>query len=333
MTDIKAAVIGVGAMGKNHARVYSELDGVELVGVCDADKGIAQRVSERYRCECFGSYKDLISKLDVDVASIVVPTNLHSAVAIDCVMEKINVLIEKPIADTVKNGLNIINAAKSMNVKLTVGHIERFNPAVIELKRRIDAGDLGKIYKVSAQRVGPFPERIRDVGVVIDLATHDIDVMRYLLGSDITRVYGESSRSIHTTHEDLMNAVLKFANDAIGILDVNWLTPEKIRELAVIGEKGMFVAKYLSQELFFHQSIDAKLNNYDYSDILMGVAGGDVVDIRIKKAEPLKAELASFVKCVRDGSEPVVSGEDGLHALRIACALMESSSENTVVCI
>jgi predicted dehydrogenase len=243
----------------------------------------------------------------------------------------VNTLVEKPIADTIENAEKIIDAVRKSKIKFTVGHVERFNPAVIELKKRLNGNELGRVFKVSAHRVGPFPKRIQDVGVVVDLATHDIDVMRYLLESEVKRVYAEAERRIHTTHEDLLNAVLKFNNNVIGILDVNWLTPEKIRELSIVGERGMFVVKYLTQELFFYENIDAKSSEYAYSDILMGVTEGNVLDIRVQKMEPLRAELESFIGCVRKDKNPVVSAQDGLMALKIAYALIDSSKQERVV--
>ncbi|MFH1835383.1 MAG: Gfo/Idh/MocA family oxidoreductase [Methanobacteriota archaeon] len=331
MKTISTAVIGVGAMGKNHARVYSELENVELVAVSDTDRSNSKKVAEKYKCSYYSDHNKMLKKEDVDAVSIVVPTNLHTKVGMDCIKNNVNLLIEKPIADNVENGRKMIDAAKKERLVLTVGHVERFNPAVIELKKRLLCGELGRIFKVSVHRVGPFPKRIRDVGVVIDLATHDLDIMRYLVSSEVTRVYAESERKIHTTHEDLLDAVIKFENNVVGILDINWLTPEKIRELSIVGEKGMFVVKYLSQELFFYENAEAKIRDYDYSDILMGVTEGNVLDIRIKKTEPLKAELSSFVDCVRGGGDPLVSGEDALSALRLALCLIESSMENKVV--
>ncbi|MFH1789419.1 MAG: Gfo/Idh/MocA family oxidoreductase [Candidatus Altiarchaeota archaeon] len=331
MKTIRAAVVGVGAMGKNHARVYAELEGVELAAVADIDEERAKRISDKYRCRHYADYRKMLSGEDLDVVSVVVPTNSHTRIALECIGRGVNVLVEKPIADTVENAEKMISAARKNKVKLSVGHVERFNPAVVELKRRLDAGELGRIFKVACVRVGPFPERIRDVGVVVDLATHELDIMRYLVGAEFKRVYAESERRIHTTHEDLLNAVLKFENDVVGTLDVNWLTPEKIRELSVVGEEGMFVLKYLTQDLFFYEKVEGRLEGYDYSDILMGVAGGNVVDLRISKTEPLKSELSSFIDCVRDDERPRVSGEDGLEALKVAYALIDSSKRNKVI--
>ena len=209
MKNISAAVIGVGATGKNHARVYSELGGVELVSVSDVNRANAKKIAEKYKCAHYSDHKEMLKEEDIDVVSVVVPTNHHTKVSLDCIERGVNTLVEKPIADTIENAEKIIDAVRKSKIKFTVGHVERFNPAVIELKKRLNGNELGRVFKVSAHRVGPFPKRIQDVGVVVDLATHDIDVMRYLLESEVKRVYAEAERRIHTTHEDLLNAVLK----------------------------------------------------------------------------------------------------------------------------
>jgi len=331
LKKLSAAVVGVGSMGRNHARNFSEMEGVELAAVCDSSKKAASAAAERFRCGQYASHEKLIKDFDLDVASIVVPTQYHMKVALDFMKAGVNVLVEKPITRTVAEGEKLVAAAKEHGVKLMVGHIERFNPAVAELKKRLDRGDIGKIFEIRAHRIGPFPARIRDVGVVIDLASHDIDLMRYLTGSKVKRVYAETERRIHTSHEDLLSGLLKFESNAVGVLNVNWLTPEKIREINVTGEKGMFVAKHLTQELFFHENVEARREEYSYSDILMGVGEGDVTSVRISRREPLRTELEAFCECVRKNSEPPVSGEDGIAALKIATLLIDSAKKSQVI--
>jgi predicted dehydrogenase len=331
MNKLKAAVIGVGSMGRNHARIYAELSGVELVAVADAEFENAKKVAEQLRCKAYKDYIEMLNVEKIDIVSIAVPTKYHRDVALECIKRKIPLLVEKPIADTEEHAKEIIAKAKDTGVKLTVGHIERFNPAVIELKRRLDAGELGRVFEIKTVRVGPFPNRIRDVGVVIDLAVHDIDIMRYLSGSEVKRLYAETEQKIHTTHEDLLSGLMKFQNDSTGVLSVNWLTPEKIREISILGEKGMFVVKYLTQELCFFENVEARNGKYSYSDMLMGVAEGNVVNIRIPKKEPLMAELESWVACVRENKEPIVSGTDGLKALTLAHKMIESSAKGQVI--
>ncbi|MFH1055754.1 MAG: Gfo/Idh/MocA family oxidoreductase [Candidatus Altiarchaeota archaeon] len=331
MESLKAAVIGVGAMGVNHARIYSQMQDVQLVGVCDIDKKLASNTAEKFKCTPYSDYDQLLSKEKPDLVSVAVPTQSHAKVALACIEEGTSILLEKPIADTLENAKKIEESAKEAGVKLMVGHIERFNPAVVELKNRIEKKQLGRIFSMHATRIGPFPHRIRDVGVVIDLAVHDIDVMRYVTGSEVKRVYAETEKRIHTKCEDMLSGLLKFGNGVVGVLDVNWLTPEKIRELTVTGEKGMFQVKYITQELTFFENRQANGTDYNYQNILMGVTEGDVTHIRIEKKEPLKAELDSFVQSVRKNTPTTVTGLDGLKSLEVALAISESATNNRVI--
>jgi predicted dehydrogenase len=240
------------------------------------------------------------------------------------------VLVEKPFASTVAEGVDLIERARRANRSLTVGHIERFNPAIVELKRRLDAGELGRIFQIHATRVGPFPARIRDVGVVIDLATHDLDLMRYLLNQEAVRVYAETDRNIHTAHEDILSGVIKFSGGAVGVLDINWLTPTKRRTLTVTGEKGMFLANYLTQDLTFFEN-RAYPVEWQQLSALTGVAEGASIRFALRKEEPLRAELAAFVESVRHGTPVAVSGAEGLEALRLAQAVVEAGRSTRVM--
>lgn len=325
---LNAAVIGIGAMGKNHARIYSEMTGVKLVAVSDLDEKIGQKVASKNNCKYYQDYREMIAKEKIDLASVVVPTKNHHEVAMACLNKKISCLVEKPIASSVKEGEDIIACAKHNGVKLMIGHIERFNPAIIELKKRMN--DLGKVFKIDINRVGPFPSRIRDVGIVIDLATHDIDIMRYVTGSEVCRLYAETEQKIHTSNEDLLSGLMKFKNGAVCNFNINWLTPTKIRKLYLTGEKGMFVANYLQQDLYFYENQEIK-NNLNYADIMRGVSEGKMIKFFINKKEPLQAELEHFVDCVQNNKEPLISGEDGLKALSLAEKLIESANANKVI--
>lgn len=327
---LNAAVIGIGAMGKNHARLYDELDNIKLVAVADPNEKDGKNIAEKYNCKWYAEYKEMIKKEKIDIVSIVVPTQHHALVAIDCLNKKIHCLVEKPIASSVEEGKKVIAAAEKNKAKLMIGHIERFNPAVIELKKRLDNDELGRIFKIDVNRVGPFPARIRDVGVVIDLATHDIDIMRYLTGSEVARLYAETEMKIHTSNEDLLSGLLKFKNGAICNFNINWLTPTKIRKLYVTGEKGMFVVNYLNQDLYFYENEEIR-NNLNYADIMRGVSEGKMIKFFVNKKEPLKAEIEHFVDCVKNGKEPLVTGGDGLKALEIALKLIESANQSKVI--
>jgi predicted dehydrogenase len=268
-----------------------------------------------------------------DLVSIAVPTRSHLDVAVQVIERGIPLLIEKPIAATIEEGASLRDLARTAGVPLTVGHIERFNPAVRELRRRLDAGELGRVFQVHARRVGPFPARVRDVGVVLDLAPHDIDVMRYLLGSEITRVHAETAQRINTEHEDMLIGTLRFADGAVGVLDVNWLTPTKIRELSVLGERGMFVVDYLARELTFYENDAAPREDPAGwpARHLKGVSEGRRHEIAIEKHEPLALELEAFVRAVREGTPPEVSADDGIAAIAVAEALVRSARDGHAV--
>lgn len=329
---IKVAVIGVGAIGRNHARVYNELPDVELVAISDLDQENGAKVAANLNVPCEQNFESMLDTYKPDLVSISVPTVHHFDVASKAIQRGVHVLIEKPITATVEEGQKLIQMAQDAGVKLSVGHIERFNPALIELKKRLDKGEIGKVFRVQSRRMGPFPARIRDVGVVVDLASHDVDIVRYIMGTEITRVYAETAQNITTDREDMLDCVLRCENGAVGTLNINWLTPTKIRELAVTGTQGMFVVNYLLQELYFYENAVAPTNWHQLS-VLTGVSEGAMIRPMISRHEPLRAELDSFAKAVKNDTDPLVSGEDGLKALVIAQALVESGLQQRIVAI
>ena len=224
----------------------------------------------------------------------------------------------------------MIEAARDAGRMLTVGHIERFNPAIRELHRRLAAVELGRIFQISATRLGPFPARIRDVGVVVDLAPHDLDIMRYLVGSEPIRLYAEAERRIHTEHEDLFNGIMKFENGVIGILNINWLTATKRRTLTVTGERGFYVADYIAQDLVFYANPNADQTWENrgadgFGAPITSVAEGEMTRRSIRRAEPLTVELDEFARAVRDGSPPPVDPHDAMVALLLARTMVESA--------
>ncbi len=212
-----------------------------------------------------------------------------------------------------------------------IGHIVRFSPAVQALKAKLTAGDLGRVFKVICRRVGPFPARVRDVGVVVDLAPHDLDLMRYLTGLDPLRVYAETERRIHTDHEDLLVGTLRFPDGVIGTLEIDWLTPTKVREVLVLGERGMYRVDDLTQDLYFFENAQAEGELWAALRQLKGVSEGQMVRYAIRRYEPLKAELQAFVAAIQAGQPVPVTGEDGLAALRLALALVESGRSHQLV--
>jgi len=300
-TMIKVGIVGVGAMGINHARVLYELSQqgiVELVGVADINYERALVVAKRFNISAYNNHRELMSR--VDAAIIAVPTKVHKEITVEFIKAGIHVLIEKPIADTIENAKEIIKVAEKASVVVAIGHIERFNPAVVKLKEIIDKGLLGEVITMTARRVGPFVSRVSDVSILVDLAVHDIDVMRYLVNSNVIKVYARG-RKIRgdSLAEDYGLVVLTFENNADGLVETNRLTPHKVRELIVVGTKSIAYLDYIEQ----------KLTLYDEEW---------VKEAKIVKEEPLKLELLDFIEAVSRRRKPKVTALDGLYALKIA---------------
>jgi predicted dehydrogenase len=330
---LAAGVIGLGAMGINHARVYGEIEGVELVAAADPAaerRGLAARPPLAGSPRTYADYQEMLARERLDLVSVAVPTRLHREVAQAALERRVATLVEKPIAGELEEGQAILAAAEEAGCQLMVGHVERFNPAVQELKRRLEAGELGRVFLARAERVGPFPQRTRDVGVVQDLATHDIDIMRFLLASEVERVYAETEAGLRTEHEDLLSAVMRFRSGAVGLLEVNWLTPTKVRRLALVGEAGMFVVDYLTQELLFYERESAGAA-WASPATLTGGGEGAMTRIPVEKKEPLRAELEAFVESVAQGSSSPMPAHDALVAVEVAARLVESGRTGRVV--
>jgi UDP-N-acetylglucosamine 3-dehydrogenase len=328
---MRVAVIGVGSMGFNHLRVYSELDGVQLVGISDVSAERLETLKSRFQVPAYTDYRKLIENEKPDAVSITVPTSEHEQVATFALRAGVNVLVEKPIASTVEEGQRLIDLAQEVDRKLMVGHIIRFNPAMQALKARLDAGELGKIFQIFCRRAGPFPARIRDVGVVVDLAPHDVDIMRFLTGMDPLRVFAETEQRIHTDHEDMLFGLLRFPHGITAALEINWLTPTKIRETLVLGEKGMFRVDDLLQDLYFYENSQATGELWAGIKSIRGVSEGKMIRYDLKRQEPLKAEIQAFLDAVKNDTTVPVTGEDGLKALRLSLALVESGVKHQVI--
>ena len=325
---LKIAVIGAGSMGMNHLRVLRDFDEeqVQVVGIADTYEPNLRNAMSRFHVAGYADYRELLAKTTPDLVAVVVPTHLHFEIASYVLDRGINLLLEKPMASTIEQALALIQLARLRGAKLAVGHVERFNPAITEVNRHLIAGELGQIFHMHARRLGPFPPRIRDVGVTLDLATHDIDVMRYLANAEVEHVYAETQRYIHTSHEDLLLGVLRFTNHTIGMLDVNWLTPTKVRELSITGEKGMYHVNYLTQDVYFYEN-DYTTTTWDALRSLTGVSEGSMTRLKIQKAEPLRLEYEDVMAAIQQDRLPTVSGEDGMAVLQVVFQLTESKQK------
>ena len=312
MRTVNVGVIGVGAMGENHVRVYHKMEEANLMGVSDVSERALKKIEKKYGAKGYTDYCELLANPEIEVVSVCVPTTFHHAVVMEAIRHKKHVLVEKPIAFTLTEAEEMIAAAKEAGVILATGHVERFNPAVQKAKELIDDGVIGDIVSAFAKRVGPLPPRIKDVGVSIDLAIHDLDIMNYLFEEEITQVYGTMNSSFDDSEfEDHAEIMVSFDNESTGIIEVNWLTPYKRRELELTGTAGIISVDYIQQSI--------------------EVFGKFAQDIEIVHEEPLKSELKSFLNSVVEEKEPVITGEDGLKALKMVIAANKSSKEHRPV--
>ena len=323
----RVAVIGVGSMGRNHARVFSDMEDVDLVAVSDSDPETLETIAARYHSKPYADYKKLLANESLDIVTVAVPTRLHLQVAEDVINRGVSLLIEKPLSSTVEDGRRILEMANANGVTLGVGHVERFNPVVSMLKSNLDEGNLGRVFQITIRRFGPFPQRTMDVGIFLDLATHDIDIMYYLTGAEVQRVSAESAQLLPTKHEDLGVGLIRFTNGVIGVLIENWLSPTKVRDIVVNGERGMFVADFLSQDLFFYEN-DYTSSGWESLQVFRGVSEGNMTRYQLNREEPLKLELEAFVRSVLNEEPFLVSGEDGLRAMQVAQQMADCSVEN-----
>ncbi|MFQ5406003.1 MAG: Gfo/Idh/MocA family oxidoreductase [Candidatus Micrarchaeia archaeon] len=320
------AVIGVGNMGRNHARLYSEIESADLVGVCDLNNSRAEKVALKFATKPFFDYKKMLDEVKPQVVSVAVPVSTHKKVVLDCFDAGCNVLVEKPIASCVDDALEMIARARRAGLKFMVGHVERFNPVVLKLKELLEKNAVGKIFSVEAVRVGPLPAKNTDVGIAVDLAVHDIDIARFVLDCEVKRVFAETQKNGFGKHEDLLTGLLRFENGAICSLNVNWLTSMKVRKMTVTGEKGVLELDYISQKMTLFKN-----KAFNYSENFDRVSEGDFIGFAVEKKEPLRIELEHFVDCVREDKKPFVSGEEGVKALEVALALVESSKKQRAI--
>ncbi len=329
--QLRIGVIGCGRMGGFHIRNYAQLDCAQLVAVADPSQESRRRALGDTPVAEYDDWREMIEfgAEELDAVSIACPSEHHAEVALEALAAGLHVLVEKPIATTLPDALRMRGAALEANRKLMVGHVERFNPAVEKLRELVADGRLGTVYRAHTTRVGPLPTRIQDTGVAIDLATHDLDVMQYVLDSSIHEIYADGGRFQHSSQEDLLTCLARFGDpgqaQTLGLLDVNWLTPEKKREVALIGENGLLRASYITQDVWFVESTTAPLQ-WDGLSMLRGDGEGAAVRFSLAKAEPLRAELEAFCHCVLDDTPEPVSAHDGVKALAAALAVRESAA-------
>ena len=300
MEKIRVGVVGVGHLGAIHAKDYARLDNVKLAGVCDCNIERALEIGKRFRTASYSDYEELFDK--VDAASIVVPTSLHYNVAKDFLNHGIHVLIEKPVTKTLSEADELIGIAKENNLILQVGHIERFNSAILAIEPYIK-----KPKFIECQRLGPFHKRVQDVGVVLDLMIHDIDIVLGLMKQDVMNIEAVGLSTI-SNYEDVANVRLTFEDGTIADITASRVTKDVVRKMRIFQGESYLSLDYVSQEAMLFEKTGEKILTKK---------------IRIKKKEPLKKELKSFIECVRTGKRPIVSGVEGRRALAVALEIVK----------
>ncbi|MCW4050127.1 MAG: Gfo/Idh/MocA family oxidoreductase [Candidatus Bathyarchaeota archaeon] len=311
MKTINVSVIGCGVWGSNHARVYNEIPSINLKSVADIDKKSVEKVAEKFNIEGYTDFEKIINDKNVEAVSICTPTVTHANLALLAIKAGKHVLVEKPMTNTITEAKQLIKAADKHDVKLAVGFVERFNPAVQEAFKLIKEGQIGKIILARTSRVSRRPARIGDVGVVKDLGIHDIDIISQLFQINPETIYA-SCGSIDHSYEDYANINLRYTENRNAFIETNWLTPRIRRNLIITGTNGIITVQYRTQQITIE-------NNRQ------------LIQPYIQYQEPLKLELESFINSIRDNKDPVVTGEDGLKALTIAEAALESCKTMEII--
>jgi UDP-N-acetylglucosamine 3-dehydrogenase len=312
MRKVRTAVIGTGFWGKNHARAYKELAETELLAICDIDAEKANNVAKQLGVTPYSSVEKMLKKEDIEAVSVCTWSTSLAKEATKVVESGKHVLVEKPMAANVKQAEKLVAASEKMGVHLTVGFLMRFIPGLQQMKKAVEDKSIGELVCATAKRVSQWPERIGDVGVVKDTAIHDIDVMLYLFNQEPTAVYAKTGNMRHKKFEDYAQIMLTFEGGKSAFIESNWLTPYKTRILIATGSEAIMRLDYITQELTVE---DAK----------------ETVQPRYQTQEPLKLELQHFANCILKKEKPLITGLDGLKALKIAESAIKSSSTDRIV--
>ncbi|MEM3730785.1 MAG: Gfo/Idh/MocA family oxidoreductase [Candidatus Bathyarchaeia archaeon] len=312
MRKLGVAVVGAGFWGRNHARVFKELEETELKAVCDINRERAKTLAKQYMVPFYTNIRKILKRNDIEAVSICTWSTSLAKEALKALNAGKHVLVEKPMASTVNQAQKLLEIAERQKLHLSVGFLMRFIPGIQHIKRSVEDKTLGELVCATAKRVSEWPERIGDVGVVKDLAIHDIDIMRYLFNEEPTAVYAKTGRMKHKKFEDYAHIMLTFESGKSAFIESNWLTPYKTRILIVTGSKAIMKLDYITQELTIEDEKQTMQPRYPWK-------------------EPLKLELQHFANCILGREKPLITGEDGLKALIIAEAALKSSATNKIV--
>jgi predicted dehydrogenase len=318
-------------MGRHHARLLQTAPVVSFVGAVDPGGDRHGAVGDP--ALVFPTVHALLADpvRRPEIAIVAVPTEEHVAAALELAAAGVHVLVEKPLAESPERARMLIDAVRAAGVHGVVGHVERCNPALRELRRRVLGGQLGQVFHIATERLGPFPSRIRDVGVVKDLATHDLDLVGWLGGAGVTTLSAQTQHRMNRPHEDLVNVVGRLENGTTFTTMVDWLSPTKVRQTRVLGERGMLVADTLTADLTFYANGEVS-SEWEAARTLRGVSEGDVTRYALARREPLLVELEGFCALVQgDAEADVVTLEEGLAAVDLADAVLRSAAAQETV--
>lgn len=325
---LNVGVIGIGMMGQNHARVYSEI--ANLVGISDLDEKKLNEISKRFNVKGYKHYDDLLERKDLEAVSVSSPTSTHYDIVNEAIDAGKHVLVEKPMGGDLEKARELLAKARRKGVVLAVGYIERHNPVVGFTKGLIEKRQFGDVISVSSRRVSSFPSRIKDVGVILDLGIHDIDVIRYLLGSKVKSVFALTGKTGEKEFEDHANILLEFENGVFAFTEVNWLTPMKVRKVSLTCSLNFVEMDYINQNI---QISSSTIKRIDPGNLYRIPQEYEERKIELERREPLKNELSDFLGAIQHGGEPLVSGEEGVRTLEIAHAAMLSAEKGNKILI
>jgi UDP-N-acetylglucosamine 3-dehydrogenase len=312
MKKLGVAVIGTGQWGKNHARVYKELPSTELIAICDVNTERAKAMAAQYGVKAYTNSTIMLKNKDIEAVNVCTWSTILAKEALKALNAGKHVLVEKPMATNTQQAEKLVKTAKENGLHLTVGFLMRFIPGLQYIRQSVENKKIGELVCATAKRVSQWPERIGDVGVVKDTAIHDIDVMRFISQLDPISVYAKMGSMNHRKFEDYAQIMLTYNNGQSAFIESNWLTPYKTRALTVTGSEAIMRLDYITQDLWIEQQKESVQPRYPFQ-------------------EPLKCELQHFADCILEKKNPLVTGKDGVKALQVALAAMESSAKNKAI--
>jgi UDP-N-acetylglucosamine 3-dehydrogenase len=312
MKKLGVAVVGTGQWGKNHARVYKELPSANLIAVCDVNQERAQAMAKQYGVKAYSESAEMLKDKQIEAVNVCTWSTILAQEAMKALNAGKHVLVEKPMATNPEQARKLVQTAQENGLHLTVGFLMRFIPGLQQIRQSVEDKKIGDLVCATAKRVSWWPERIGDVGVVKDTAIHDIDVMRFISGEQPSSVYAKMGSKRIKVFEDYAQIMLTYADGKSAFIESNWLTPYKTRTLTVTGSEAIMRLDYITQELLIEQQTET-------------------LQPRTAFQEPLKLELQHFIDCIVEKKKPIVTGQDGVEALEVATAAMESSAKNTAV--